>query len=322
MIVSIMNDFERKIQEVTCTYLQSYSIETLQVNVGTRCDNSCVHCHIQAGPERTEIMDTRTIGLVLEAAQKVKPKLIDITGGAPELNPHLCDFIRTAKKQGHNVQVRTNLTVLLQPEMERIIEFYCYLRIKLVASLPCYLKKEVDSQRGEGVFERSIEVLKLLNKIGYGRDQNLILDLVFNPEAAFLPPEQAHLESEYKEELYKNFGIVFNNLITITNMPVGRFLQYLRKRHQYGEYDRLLRDSFNPRTNEKLMCRNQIDVGWDGTIYDCDFNLALGLPVGFGIPKHIGDLDPAVHSKRRIVTGNHCFGCAAGHGSSCSGALD
>ncbi|MCJ7759865.1 DUF3641 domain-containing protein, partial [Candidatus Bathyarchaeota archaeon] len=144
----------------------------------------------------------------------------------------------------------------------------------------------------------------------------------FNPEAAFLPPEQATLESEYKEELYKNFGIVFNKLITITNMAIGRFLQYLHKRHQYDEYDRLLRDSFNPKTLEKLMCRNQIDVGWDGTIYDCDYNLALGLPVGFGIPRHIGDFDPTAHSKRRIVTGNHCFGCAAGHGSSCSGALD
>ena len=206
--------------------------------------------------------------------------------------------------------------------MKGMIEFYRDLRVKLVASLPCYLKKEVDSQRGEGVFERSIEVLKLLNKIGYGRDQNLVLDLVFNPEAAFLPPQQATLETDYKEELRKNFGIFFNKLITITNMPVGRFLQYLNKRHQYDEYDRLLRDSFNPRTVDKLMCRSQINVGWDGIIYDCDFNLALGLPVGFGIPRHIRDFDPAVHSKRKIVTGNHCFGCTAGNGSSCSGALE
>jgi len=322
MIVSIMNDFDKKIREVTGTYLKTSSIEIIQVNVGTPCDNRCVHCHIQAGPDRTEIMDSRTVHLVLRAARNAKPKLIDITGGAPELNPHLCDFIRIARNDGHNVQVRTNLTVLLQPEMKGMIEFYRDLRVKLVASLPCYLKKEVDSQRGEGVFERSIEVLKLLNKIGYGRDQNLVLDLVFNPEAAFLPPQQATLETDYKEELRKNFGIFFNKLITITNMPVGRFLQYLNKRHQYDEYDRLLRDSFNPRTVDKLMCRNQIVVGWDGIIYDCDFNLALGLPVGFGISRHISDFDPAVHSKRKIVTGIHCFGCTAGNGSSCSGALE
>jgi radical SAM/Cys-rich protein len=257
---------------------------------------------------------------VLVAAHLARPKLVDITGGAPELNPCLRKFIRSLREEGHKVQVRTNLTVLLELGMGTTMRFYRDIGVKLVASLPCYLKKEVDSQRGKGVFERSLEAIRRLNGIGYGRDSELGLDLVFNPEGAFLPAEQKVLESEYREELSK-FGLFFNDLLTITNMPIGRFLQLLRRRGLEGEYRLLLRSSFNPETIDKLMCRNQVNIGWDGTLYDCDFNFALGLPIDFGLASHIRDFDPPAHGKRRIVTGDHCFGCTAGHGSSCGGAL-
>jgi len=316
-----MNDFDRKVQRVTGSFLKAADIENLQVNIGFRCNQLCTHCHVQAAPERTEMMNWGNMQLVLDATRKIQPRLFDITGGAPELNPFLQRFVRALRDDGCNVQVRTNLTVLLEPGMEAMMDFYRDAGIKLVASFPCYLKKEVDSVRGSGVFERSLGALKRLNAIGYGSDPFLKLDLVFNPEAAFLPPEQSSLESKYREELQDNFGIVFNNLITITNMPIGRFLQLLRQQNQYEEYDRLLRESFNPATLDGLMCRHQVEVGWDGTLYDCDFDLALQHSIGYEAPDCISKFDLATHSKRRIVTGNHCFGCTAGHGSSCSGAL-
>ena len=316
-----MNDFESKVQEITRSCLKACDIGTLQVNVGFRCNHQCTHCHIQATPERTEMMDWATMQHVLDTARKIQPKLIDITGGAPELNPLLQRFVRSLRENRHNVQVRTNLTVLLQPTMETMMNFYRDTGVKLVASFPCYTKKNVDPVRGDGVFEKSIEALNSLNAIGYGSDPSLKLDLVYNPAGAFLPPEQSSLESDYRKELEANFGIVFNNLITLTNMPIGRFLQLLRQQNQYREYDRLLRESFNPKTLDGLMCRHQVEVGWDGTLYDCDFNLALQLPISCGAPSHITDFSLATHSSRRIVTGNHCFGCTAGYGSSCGGAL-
>ena len=267
------------------------------------------------------MMDWKIMHFVLDFGRNIHPSLVDITGGAPELNPLLQRFVRSLREDGHDVQVRTNLTVLLEPGIETMMRFYQDAGVKLVASFPCYLKKEVDSVRGEGVFEKSIKVLKLLNAIGYGSDPNLKLDLVFNPEEAFLPAEQSSLESEYHKELQENFGIVFNNLIALTNMPVGRFMQLLRQQNLYEKYDRLLRESFNPRTLEKLMCRHQINVGWDGTLFDCDFNLVLQLPLGYDSPVHVSDFSLTKHSKRRIVTSNHCFGGTAGYGSSCGGAL-
>jgi len=316
-----MNAFDRKIKEVTGSYLESRAIETIQVNVGLRCNNLCAHCHLQASSERTEAMDWPTMQLILSAAHGVRPMSVDITGGAPELNPLLCRFINALREDGQSVQVRTNLTVLLEPEMAEMMRFYADAGVKLVASLPCYLKREVDAQRGDGVFERSIEALKRLNAIGYGSNPHLELDLVFNPEGAFLPPEQPSLEAEYREELGGNYGIAFGSVLTITNMPIGRFLRMLRRANQYRKYERLLRESFNPQTIEGLMCRHQIEVGWDGMIYDCDFNLALGIPIDYGAPPHIRDFDVSRHSRRRVVTGGHCFGCTAGHGSSCGGAL-
>jgi len=217
--------------------------------------------------------------------------------------------------------VRTNLTVLLEPAMETMMSFYADAGVKLAASLPCYLEREVDAQRGDGVFEKSIEALKRLNAIGYGSNPHLKLDLVFNPEGPFLPPEQSSLEDDYRKELCGNYGIAFGSVLTITNMPIGRFLRLLRRANQCRKYERLLRESFNPQTIEGLMCRHQIEVGWDGRVYDCDFNLALGIPIDYSAPSHIRDFDASRHSRRRIVTGDHCFGCTAGHGSSCGGVL-
>lgn len=205
--------------------------------------------------------------------------------------------------------------------MEKMIEFYRDNGVKLVASFPCYLRKEVDSVRGDGTFRKSVEVLKRLNDVGYGLDPCLELDLVFNPEGAFLPPQQSSLEREYHAELQEKFGIVFDKLITITNMPVGRFSELLYRQNLSEKYNQLLRESFNLKTLDGLMCRHQVDVGWDGTIYDCDFNLGLKLPIGYGVPSHIDAFDFAALSRRRILTGDHCFGCTAGNGSSCGGAL-
>ncbi len=225
------------------------------------------------------------------------------------------------KRDVSSVQIRTNLTVLLEEGMEEITEFYRDCEVKLLASMPCYLKKEVDSQRGEGVFDKSIEALRLLNSVGYGSDPKLKLDLVFNPEGAFLPPKQSLLEVDFRRELHTNYGIVFNGLLTITNMPIGRFLQMLHQRRLTARYEQLLKESFNPETIDKLMCRSQICIGWNGVIYDCDFNLALGLLVKCGGPPHIEYLSRRLYSRREVVTGDHCFGCTAGHGSSCGGAL-
>jgi radical SAM/Cys-rich protein len=315
-----MNDFERKVQDTTDSYLSAFDIKTLQVNVGLLCNKQCIHCHVQASPTRTEIMNWTTMQLILDKASEIQPELVDITGGAPEMNPNLKRFVQAFRENNYTVQVRTNLTVLLEPKMEGMINFYRENNIKLVASLPCYFPEEVDSIRGDGTFLKSIKALKLLNASGYGADPNLVLDLVFNPEGAFLPPEQSALESEYHSEL-KKFGIIFNKLIAITNMPVGRFSEYLQKQENQKKYSKLLKDNFNYKTLDGLMCRNQIDVGWDGKIYDCDFNLALNLPIVFGVSSHLEDFNLELLSNRKILTGDHCFGCTAGAGSSCGGAL-
>jgi radical SAM/Cys-rich protein len=317
----IVNDFERKVHEATGSFPKADGIETLQVNIGLRCNSQCSHCHVQASRVRNETMNWSIMELIINKAHTMKPSLIDITGGAPELNPYLRDFVKTLRENEHKVQVRTNLTILSETGMETMIEFYHDNQVKLAASLPCYLRKEVDSVRGDGTFNKSIEVLKRLNEVGYGLDPKLELDLVFNPEGAFLPPDQSTLEHEYQSELDERFGIVFNRLIAIANKPVGRFSQLVHRQNVYEEYSQLLRESFNPKTLEGLMCRHQIDVGWDGTIYDCDFNLGLRLPVGYGFPSHLDAFDFAKLSHRRILTGNHCFGCTAGNGSSCEGAL-
>jgi radical SAM/Cys-rich protein len=258
---------------------------------------------------------------VLNLADEINPELVDITGGAPELNPLLPRFLKALADRGQQIQLRTNLTVLLDPALRGHMEMYRDLQIRLVGSLPCYLEVDVDNVRGEGAFKKSIQILKELNALGYGVNSELELDLVFNPEGAFLPPQQDDLEATYKEILSREFDIHFNRLLTITNMPIGRFKQLLEAEQQAVQYQQLIEDSFNPDTIDRLMCRHQVCIGWDGLIYDCDFNFALRLPVA-GTPLNVSQFDSSSHLTREIVTANHCYGCTAGYGSSCDGALE
>jgi radical SAM/Cys-rich protein len=251
----------------------------------------------------------------------MQPEMVDITGGAPELNPHFRKFVEALHKDGHTVQVRTNLTALLEPGMEDLPEFFKRNGVHLVASMPCYLEENVTAQRGEGVYEKSVQMIRRLNELGYGKEPELPLFLVYNPGGPFLPPDQSQLEADYKRELFQRFGIHFTHLYTITNMPIGRFWEELKKESKDNEYMQVLLEGFNRQTVEELMCRNQICVAWDGTLYDCDFNIALKMPVSQGVPRNIKDFSPKKLTKRKIVTGTHCFGCTAGLGSSCGGSL-
>ncbi|MBW2645565.1 MAG: arsenosugar biosynthesis radical SAM protein ArsS [Deltaproteobacteria bacterium] len=320
-LMTATNSFEKRIESISDNGLWASDIETIQVNVGLRCNQQCTHCHVEASPHRTEMMEWPTMELVLDAAGNVECKLVDLTGGAPELNPHFRRFVEALRKGGHRVQVRTNLTVLLEAGMESMPEFFRDQGVQLVASLPCYRRQNVCAQRGEGVYEKSVEAMRRLNTLGYGIDSGLPLHLVYNPIGPVLPPEQSGLEADYRRELGRQFGITFTQLMTIANMPIGRFLKRLQREHQAQNYMRLLQESFNSQTLDGLMCRHQISIRWDGTLYDCDFNLALGSSVDHGAPNHIRSFDPSALATRRIVTGNYCFGCTAGYGSSCGGAL-
>ncbi len=320
-MVTWANEFDQKISNGSTEGLYSHGINTIQVNVGLVCNQECVHCHVASSPRRKEIMPWPIMEQIIDAAQKVNCEFVDITGGAPELNPNFTRFVITLREVGRTVQVRTNLTVLLEPDMESFPAFYRDHKIHLVASLPCYLEENVAKQRGVGVYEKSIKAIKILNDLGYGIDPDLPLNLVYNPIGPNLPPNQVSLEADYKRELGERYGITFTHLHTITNMPIGRFLADLRKQRKAEDYMNLLRDQFNPETVENLMCRHQLSVNWDGTLFDCDFNLALKWSVNHGAPNHIQDFDPTLLAHRRIVTGNHCFGCTAGCGSSCGGAL-
>jgi len=301
--------------------LRGVDIGIVQANLGLRCNQSCAHCHVGASPSRTEMMSRQTMDAIVEVATAARAELVDLTGGAPELHPDFCSFVLALRERDLTVQVRTNLTVLLEPGMEGMPEFYRANGIRLAASMPCYLEENVRAQRGKGVYEKSVEAIRRLNELGYGSDPALPLDLVYNPGGPFLPPDQASLQDDYKRELHERFGITFTRLLTIANMPIGRFLKRLRAEEREQSYMQLLRGSFNVETLDGLMCRHQINIGWDGTIYDCDFNLALGLPVNHGAPNHIKSFDERALAERRIVTGEHCYGCTAGGGSSCRGAL-
>jgi len=316
-----MNEFEDHLNANDGNGLHSESVTTFQVNVGLRCNLSCVHCHVQASPKRTEEMDWPTMELVMEAAERAGCKSFDLTGGSPEMNPHFRRFVTELRRRGNAVQVRTNLAVMLEPEMQDMPEFYRDRRVQLVASLPCYLEENVTTQRGAGTYEASVKTIRKLNAAGYATDPALTLDLVYNPVGPALPPEQERLEADYRRELKERFGIVFNNLLTLTNMPIGRFRRVLRSQGKEDEYNDLLRSAFNPSNVRNLMCRHQVSVDWDGRLYDCDFNLALGMSMDHGAPDHISRFEPESVIRRRIVTGNHCFGCTAGLGSSCGGAL-
>jgi len=296
---------------------------TLQVNVGRLCDLACHHCHVEAGPKRTEIMEEPTARRVLELLER-NPALhtLDLTGGAPELNPHFRSLVREARELGRQVIDRCNLTVLFQPGQEDTAEFLAAHAVKVVASLPCYTRENVDAQRGKAVFARSIEALQHLNTLGYGRPgSGLALDLVYNPLGASLPPAQAELEATYKAELRELFGIEFDALATITNMPIKRFAHTLEREGRSEAYMALLVNHFNAATVDALMCRTLLSVAWDGSLHDCDFNQMLELPLGSG-PRTLWDVaDLGELAGAPIATDAHCFGCTAGSGSSCGGAL-
>jgi radical SAM/Cys-rich protein len=316
-----MNIFDEAIAPVYPQGLLAAGISTIQINIGLTCNLACRHCHVESSPKRKEQMDWEILEAVLRAAESIGAKTIDITGGAPEMNPHFCRFILAANQQGLEVMVRSNLTILLEPGYENHAEHMRKYRVKIVASLPCYLEENVDKQRGKGVYHDSIKVIRKLNALGYGIDDALTLTLVYNPIGPVLPPDQAGLEADYQRELKNLFDISFTNLFTITNMPIGRFLRDLSHKDQDKDYLQLLRDSYNPYTVAGLMCRHQIDVGFDGRIYDCDFNLALNMPINHGAGANIRDFNKASLLNRPIMTGPHCFGCTAGSGSSCGGTL-
>ena len=301
-------------------------VTTLQINVGKRCNQACHHCHVEAGPKRTEMMSEETATRILDVlAASPTIQTVDITGGAPELNPSFRILVREARALGRAVIDRCNLTILHEPGQEDLAEFLAEHRVAVTASLPCYTADNVEAQRGQGVFDKSIASLQELNRLGYAApDGALELDLVYNPVGAFLPPPQASLEADYKRELLEGFGVRFNRLLTITNMPISRFAHMLRRDGKYSEYMSTLVNHFNPATVDGLMCRHLVSVGWDGVLYDCDFNQMLEIetasaPAG---SRSIHDVDSFDDWQgRAIAIDNHCYGCTAGAGSSCSGAL-
>lgn len=298
-------------------------VEILQVNIGRLCNLACHHCHVEAGPKRTENMDAKTIDRVIELLQNSKTiHTVDLTGGAPELNPHFRRLVSASRQLGKQVIDRCNLTVLYEPGQEETAYFLKRHEVQIVASLPCYSKENVEKQRGRGVFDKSIEALKLLNHLGYGRqDTKLTLDLVYNPTGPFLPPSQEKLEEDYKTELKELFGIEFNRLFTITNMPIKRFLHDLQRAGKLTEYMELLANSFNPSAAKGVMCRNLVSVSWNGELFDCDFNQMLELPLGAG-KATLWEISSFDDLKGKSITfANHCYACTAGAGSSCGGAL-
>ena len=300
-------------------------LETLQVNLGYKCNQTCVHCHVNAGPTRTEQMDRQTVSTVLGYLEASGVGTLDITGGAPELNPHFRELVAHASSLGTRVIDRCNLTVLEEPGQEDLGEFLAWQRVEITASLPCYTQELVDRQRGKGVYETSIRALKHLNSLGYGQEgSDLAINLVYNPQGASLPPAQEKLEVDYKRVLGERFGIRFNKLYVLTNMPIARFGSTLISKGQFNAYMNLLQESFREENLASVMCRSLISVDWQGYVYDCDFNQMLGLPLRVaGKPRvKLEDLLERDLEGNAIVVRDHCFGCTAGQGSSCGGALD
>ena len=299
-------------------------LETVQVNVGYVCNQTCLHCHVNAGPTRTESMTRETADQVLEYLAASGAHALDITGGAPELNPNFRHLVLGARMRGVRVMDRCNLTVLFQPGQEDTAEFLAAERVEIVASLPCYTEELVDRQRGAGVYEKSIAAIRKLNALGYGREgAGLTLDFVYNPQGPTLPPPQAKLEADYKRVLGEKFGIVFNRLLTLANMPIQRFGSTLVTKGQFGDYMELLRGSHSDANLDAVMCRSLVSIDWQGYLYDCDFNQMLGLPLRIaGRPRvHVKDVTKRDLDGNPIVVRDHCYGCTAGQGSSCGGAL-
>lgn len=303
--------------------LRRDTTEILQLNLGKLCNLTCTHCHVNAGPRRREVMTRETMDRILAWLASTEIPTVDLTGGAPEMNPgfrYLVEQVRSQPRPRHVID-RCNLTILLEPEHRDLGAFLASHRVEIIASMPCYEPKNVNEQRGDGVFDASIDGLRLLNSLGYGSHPELPLNLVYNPNGAFLPGPQAELEADYREALGRNFGIVFNRLFTITNMPISRFASQLRHAGKLAEYMELLVQSFNPGTLDNVMCRNTVSVGWEGDVFDCDFNQMLELHMGGIARRWLWDLSPHHFQDSSIRTGDHCFGCTAGSGSSCGGAL-
>jgi radical SAM/Cys-rich protein len=320
-----MNRFAEKLGAHSLS-LRRARPEILQVNVGKLCNLTCMHCHVNAGPKRKEIMTRETIDRIINWLAKTDIPTVDLTGGAPEMIPDFRYFIERVKElqPSRHIIDRCNLTILRETGYEDLSALLAINHVEIIASMPCYSPENVNAQRGQGVFEGSIAALRLLNSLGYGTNPELPLHLVYNPVGSFLPPSQAKLEADYKRELAAHFAIVFNKLYTITNLPIGRFASYLRHNNKLGDYMRMLVDAFNPATIDGLMCRNTISVGWRGEVYDCDFNQQLGMQWssnGGSERLFLWDIDPESLEDREIMTGDHCFGCTAGAGSSCGGAI-
>ncbi|CUQ66492.1 arsenosugar biosynthesis radical SAM (seleno)protein ArsS [Candidatus Nitrospira inopinata] len=314
--------FDLRLREAGLFPLHATGITVLQINVGKLCNQTCRHCHVDAGPDRPESMSRETAEQCLAALARTDIPTVDLTGGAPELNPNFRRLVEQARALGRHVIDRCNLSVLLLPSQADLAHFLAEHRVEIIASLPSFRAGQTDTQRGEGVFEKSMEALRLLNQAGYGRPESgLVLNLVHNPVGAFLPPKQSALEAQFKRELRAKHGVEFNRLYTITNMPISRFLAFLLESGNYEQYMTRLANAFNPIAAAGVMCRYTLSVGWDGTLYDCDFNQMLDLPVSHGAPRHIRDFDPTRLHRRQIVTRNHCYGCTAGTGSSCGGSV-
>ena len=320
--IDTTKQFEQALRESTQYPLAATQITVLQVNVGKLCNQTCHHCHVDAGPDRREQMSRETAELCVRVLAETGIPTLDITGGAPELNPNFRWLVEQGRALARKVIDRTNLSVLLLPSQADLAGFLASHQVEVMASLPYYLDVQHDSQRGEGAFQKALAGLRKLNQLGYGQPgSGLVLNLVYNPTGAFLPPQQRGLEADFKRELQRRFGIVFNSLFTITNMPISRFLAFLRRSGNYERYLSKLVQAYNPSTLEGVMCRYTLSVGWDGTLYDCDFNQMLELPLKNGYGHHIRDFQTDLLNSRLIAVGQHCYGCTAGSGSSCRGAV-
>jgi radical SAM/Cys-rich protein len=319
--VPLARTFEEALGGAGLYPLRATGIEILQVNVGRKCNQTCRHCHVDAGPDRTEMMPDAVMDRVLDVIEHTDVPVVDVTGGAPELHRRWRELVARSRAAGKRVLDRCNLTITLLPNYAYLPRFFAEHGVEVVASLPHYRQRGTDTQRGDGVFEQSLEALRRLNAVGYGREgSGLLLDLVTNPVGTFLPGNQASLEKDWKQQMRRLYGIEFNRLYTITNMPISRFLEFLDDGGALEEYLERLVTAFNPAAAAGVMCRNTLSVGWDGTLYDCDFNQMLGLPVQPGVPRTIFDFDADALARREVVLGPHCFGCTAGAGSSCGGA--
>jgi radical SAM/Cys-rich protein len=319
--VPVAQSFESALSGVGLLPLRPTGIDILQINVGRKCNQTCRHCHVDAGPDRTEMMPDDVVDRCIQVIESTSIPTVDITGGAPELHKRWREIVERATAAGKHVMDRCNLTITLLPNYAYLPEFFARHRVHVVASLPHYRPKGTDSQRGDGVFEESIQALRRLNGLGYGGEgSGLMLDLVTNPVGTFLPGNQGALEADWKRQMERLYGIRFNRLYTITNMPISRYLEFLAESGKLNEYMERLVTAFNPAAAAGVMCRNMLSVGWDGVLYDCDFNQMLELPVDPRGPRTIFDFDVDALGRRDIVLGPHCFGCTAGAGSSCGGA--